>query len=203
MVDYVSSKFSPKELVVDVNIIQGDSASVEAKAVYMSAILLRYLAPAIPPLAVVTITKAIHQACGNVRLPVVSMLCGGAVKLVSNYFFVNIPQWNLKGAAISTVLCYTVIAIINCVAFKKIHIRIKPLAVSLKSGIPAFATGGAAYCAYFLILQGKFPIIGTCIAVVSGALACGICAFFIRAIDSGDEKVLFKGGKISKFLKIH
>ena len=31
MVDYVSSKFSPKELVVDVNIIQGDSASAEAK----------------------------------------------------------------------------------------------------------------------------------------------------------------------------
>lgn len=32
MVDYVSQKFSPKELVVDVNIIQGDSASEEAKA---------------------------------------------------------------------------------------------------------------------------------------------------------------------------
>jgi len=31
MVDYVSSKFNPKELVVDVNIIQGDSASIEAK----------------------------------------------------------------------------------------------------------------------------------------------------------------------------
>ena len=31
MVDYVSTKFSPKELVVDVNIIQGDSASIEAK----------------------------------------------------------------------------------------------------------------------------------------------------------------------------
>ena len=31
MVDYVSKKFSPKELVVDVNIIQGDSASSAAK----------------------------------------------------------------------------------------------------------------------------------------------------------------------------
>ena len=31
MVDYVSEKFTPKELVVDVNIIQGDSASVETK----------------------------------------------------------------------------------------------------------------------------------------------------------------------------
>ncbi len=31
MVDYVSSKFTPKELVVDVNIIQGDSASPETK----------------------------------------------------------------------------------------------------------------------------------------------------------------------------
>ena len=31
MVDYVSSKFSPKELVVDVNIIQGDSASNATK----------------------------------------------------------------------------------------------------------------------------------------------------------------------------
>ncbi len=31
MVDYVSEKFTPKELVVDVNIIQGDSASAETK----------------------------------------------------------------------------------------------------------------------------------------------------------------------------
>ena len=31
MVDYVSEKFTPKELVVDVNIIQGDSASEEIK----------------------------------------------------------------------------------------------------------------------------------------------------------------------------
>ena len=31
MVDYVSKKFTPKELVVDVNIIQGDSASIETK----------------------------------------------------------------------------------------------------------------------------------------------------------------------------
>ena len=31
MVDYVSSKFTKKELVVDVNIIQGDSASLDAK----------------------------------------------------------------------------------------------------------------------------------------------------------------------------
>ena len=31
MVDYVSSKFSKKELVVDVNIIQGDSTSLETK----------------------------------------------------------------------------------------------------------------------------------------------------------------------------
>ena len=31
MVDYVSEKFTPKELVVDVNIIQGDSASADTK----------------------------------------------------------------------------------------------------------------------------------------------------------------------------
>ena len=31
MVDYVSSKFTPKELVVDVNVIQGDSASEKTK----------------------------------------------------------------------------------------------------------------------------------------------------------------------------
>ena len=31
MVDYVSAKFTPKELVVDVNIIQGDSANPNIK----------------------------------------------------------------------------------------------------------------------------------------------------------------------------
>ncbi len=183
------------------NILYG--ASVDAEAVHVSAVLLKYLTPAIPPLAVVTVTNAIHQACGNVRLPVLSMLCGAAVKLASNYFFVSIPQFNIKGAAISTVLCYTVIAVINCSAFKRINVRMKIISIFIKSGIPAFATGAAAYCTYFVVLHGEFPIIGTCAAVIAGVLAWAVCAVFIRAIDEEDEKMLFKGVKISKFLKIH
>jgi len=177
--------------------------SVESEAIAVSGELLAYLALAVPALGTVTVTNAVHQACGNVRLPIISMLCGTGVKLISNYFFVSVPKINIKGAAISTVLCYTIIAVINCAALSRLKIRVAFSKIYVKPIILAVITGVAAYSAFIPFSGGSTAKIGVITAVLAGALVCGVCAVLFGAVDEEERKLVFKGGKISKFLKIH
>ncbi len=177
--------------------------SVDREAIVLSGKLLAYLAVAIPAMGTVTVTNAIHQACGNVKLPVVSMLFGAAVKLVTNSFFVSIPEINIKGAAIGTILCYTVIAVINWVAFVRRGIQISVVKTFFKPAILALVAGGAAYGAFSCFADGSFAKVGVIVSVLAGVCACGLCALLIGSVGENEEKNVFKGGKISKFLKIH
>lgn len=177
--------------------------SIDRDAIAMSGKLLAYLAVAVPAMGTVSVTNAIHQACGNVKLPVISMLCGAVIKLVSNYFLVSIPQINIKGAAIGTILCYTVIAIINCAAFAKLNIRISFIKTYFKPAILALVTGFAACGTFFAFAGGEFAKIGVVISIFAGLLVCGLCALLIGVLGEEERKNVFKGGKISKFLKIH
>ncbi|MBQ9990521.1 MAG: polysaccharide biosynthesis C-terminal domain-containing protein, partial [Lachnospiraceae bacterium] len=54
-------------------------------------------------------TNALLQAMGKVNVPVVTMLTGGAVKLLVNYTLVGTPSINIHGAPIGTLCCYATI----------------------------------------------------------------------------------------------
>ena len=177
--------------------------SIDRDAIVLSGKLLAYLAVAIPAMGTVTVTNAIHQACGNVKLPVVSMLFGAVVKLMANYFFVGIPEINIKGAAIGTILCYTVIAVVNCAAFARHGMRISFAKTFLKPAILALVTGGVAAGVFSCFAGGDFARIGAVAAVFAGMCACGVCALTVGAVGEDERKCVFKGGEISKFLKIH
>lgn len=54
---------------------------------------------------------SVFQALGKPQLPVKIMLGGVAVKLIGNLILVSVPNLNIAGAALSTLLCYIVIFI--------------------------------------------------------------------------------------------
>ena len=177
--------------------------SLAADAIHASGRMLAILACAVPFLGTVTITNAIHQARGNVRLPVVSMLCGAAVKLISNWVFVSIPQININGAAISTILCYTVIAVINMRALRRTGVRLRLSRIYGKNLLVALATGAAAYGAYLPFAGGDHMKLGVLVAVLAGCAACAAGLFLFKALTPEDLKLLPQDKKISKFLKLH
>lgn len=183
------------------NLLYG--GSIEADAINMAGELLSILALAVPSLCAVTVTSSLHQACGNVRLPVVSMLCGAIVKLVSNCILVNISQINIKGAAISTILCYTVIAAINIVALKKLHISLGLKKLTVKLCVIGILTGVGAYATYIPFFGNNLGRIGAVIAVFVGITVCLIGTFGLKMMEEEELKLVFRSKKISKFLKIH
>lgn len=75
---------------------------------------------------------SILQAAGKPQLPVKIMMAGVAAKLIGNLILVPIPELNISGAAISTLLCYFVIFVCSfyCV-IKVTNIPTKNLFVNL------------------------------------------------------------------------
>ncbi|MBQ7337753.1 MAG: polysaccharide biosynthesis protein [Clostridia bacterium] len=111
-----------------------------------AAPMLSLLAVSVAFSGMITTTNATLQAFGQVRVPIVSMLFGSAVKLLSAYILISQPDINILGAPISTLLCNSVIVGINLqVLYRRTGVGgevnktlLQPLAVSLPSvGIPA------------------------------------------------------------------
>lgn len=175
---------------------------IDAECISASAHLLGVVSLGTVPLAIVTATNAVHQAMGRAHIPVISISCGAAIKIFSNYILVMMPQVNIAGAAISTVLCYMTAMFINLLTLKKYG----GMSPDLKNSvIKPVITGGAVFAAASAVYAKSLPLFGvrvsTVIAIFAGALVGTLLAFFLGNITKYDKKLLFGRKKIFKFIE--
>ena len=65
------------------------------------------------------LTNGILQAYGRERITVLTLLCGGALKIAANYLMVSNPAIGIRGAAAGTLYCYSFIVLLNAVAIAR------------------------------------------------------------------------------------
>ena len=142
------------------------------------------------------------QAVGRVDLPVKLMAIGVAVKIITNYVLVGIPEINIQGAPIGTFVCYLFISVVG-VFFLCRHTKIvpnfmsilvKPLLASLVCGVGAFVS----YHLFNYFMSGK---IATILAVIVAIIVYIFCLFIFKAIQKEDVLQMPKGKKIARFLE--
>ncbi len=174
---------------------------IDTECISVSARLLTQLTYAIPLLALVTVTNAIHQALGHPNVPVVSMVAGAAVKVVSNLLLVGRADINIYGAATSTVFCYAAIAVLNIVALKKypfVEICISKIFIKPAiCGAAVFISASRFYSCLSSRIDGR---ISTILSVFAGIAVCIFCAFCVGMVGKDEKKLIFGEKKISKFL---
>lgn len=110
--------------------------------------ILKYLSLSIPFLVLMQITTSILQGMGRMKIPVINMLIGAIIKLFLTLKLVSIPNININGAIISSIVAYAIITILNmgylkCYAKYKINwgqVFIKPLIASLIMMIVSLST---------------------------------------------------------------
>ena len=95
-------------------------------SVVSAAPLLSLLAPSTFFICVLSVSNAILQANGHERKPVVSMLAGAAVKIVSNTILIRFI--GMSGTPISTFLCYLTATALN------IYFVVKYVGLKLRFG---------------------------------------------------------------------
>ena len=148
-------------------------------------------------LCVASLTSTALQALGKPLVPVGTMVLGAVVKIVANYVLIAIPGIELKGAAIGTVLCYVLIAILN-LAYLARQIQFKPNLI-LTYGKPLLASivmGVLCFGAYRLIPG----VIGLVLAVGVGGVTYVVTLVLSGGVTPEDVRILPKGEKLAALL---
>ena len=157
---------------------------------------------------VMLLTNSIMQAHGKVSLPIYTMLIGGTVKVVINYFLVGNPDINIKGAPIGTLACYGLVALINLiVVYRMLEDKPSYFAIFFKPVLASAVMGAAAWACHGLLsrfLTGSFAAEGL---ATLGAIGIAVVVYLIlvlalRMITAEDLKMIPKGDKIAHLLRI-
>ncbi len=125
----------------------GEQASVD-----VAAPLLTVLAFSVCSSCLMGITNAVLQAYRKAMLPIFSMFIGTAVKIVSAYLLMGIPEVGMYGAAISTLLCNTVAVGMN-LYFMDRHTEAdyNILRLSLSPMVASFLSIGTSFAVWRLL----------------------------------------------------
>ena len=89
------------------------------QAAQAASVHLQTLGLAAVFVCLMAVTSGILQACEREKFPLFSLLCGGLLKLVTNYLMASRPDINVRGAAVSTLFCYALIALLNLLALRR------------------------------------------------------------------------------------
>ena len=156
---------------------------------------------------VVLMENAILQASGREKLTMVTMISGGLVKIVINWFLVARPEINIYGAPVGTLVSYAAMALMNyifmCFTLDKrpglLGIFGRPMLSSMLMGVAAsavYSLGGHVI--------GTEEWLGTAVCMVAAVgvavVVYLVCVIALRAITVSDLKLIPGGEKLGKLL---
>ncbi len=142
-----------------------------------------------------TLTGAI-QGLGRPNVPVINLLFGGVLKVITMVVLMKEPSINIQGAAVSTVVCYAAAGLLDAIYLvRKTNMRLNLWDVFGKP-ILSSALMGVAVHFLFAALSGAGvnSTIATLGSVGVGVALYGVLVFVLKMLSPGDL-ALIPGGK--------
>ena len=179
-------------------------SSKTASEIEVTAPLLTILGIAALFTGMTTPMTNLLQAIGKQNIPVINIGIGAVIKLILNLILVSIPGINIKGAAFGTLALYVFHFIASYIAIVKYSgVKINFVSSLLKPLISALACGGAALGVASMlprfISSGK---IVTVLSIAAAGIVYLVVLLLIKGITAEDMKMVPKGDKIAKLLKL-
>ena len=142
------------------------------------------------------------QAVGRVDLPVKLLSIGVIIKIILNYTLVGVPEINIQGAGVGTLICYI---FITTAAFyllcKEAHIVPNMISIFVKPLLAAICCAVSAIGSYSIIENFLPQKISTIAALVVAVVIYLLALVVFKAITKTDVLMLPKGEKIAKTLE--
>ena len=161
----------------------------------MAESIMRISAVGVLFLSVVQALTGVLQGVGKQRIPVVNLVLGGIVKIISMIVLMRIM--NIYGAAVSTLLCYIVAAVLDTLwLIRYMHLKIDIFDVFGKPLLSA-VTMGIYAAAVFRVLDGRGNI-ATLAAIAVGGIIYVIMAIILRVFSPSDLEFVPGGKKLEK-----
>ena len=171
------------------------------------------------------VCNSVLQAHGFVSLPVIIMVAGGVVKIITNYNVVIQPTIGIYGAPMGNILCFALCMTLDLVVMSRvlprrpryIQVFAKPLAASALMGLGAWAVYGLMSKLFEAtgIFMSADPVThevlglsrtgnaaATLLAILVAVAIYGVLVIALRAITKDDLMLMPKGEKIARMLHL-
>ena len=153
--------------------------------------------------------NAVLQASGKERYTMITMIVGGLVKILVNWFLVARRPINIYGAPIGTLTSYIVMCAMNFFFMSSTLERTPNLGrVLLKPVLCSAIMGGGAWACFGLALRlihmpGRLGLLAAMFLAMGAAVVIYVvCVVLMRAITREDLELIPKGNKIAALLHI-
>lgn len=167
---------------------------------------------------VTLVCNSILQAYGFVILPVIVMVLGGVVKIVTNYNLVGMASIGIFGAPTGSVLCFALCLALDLLIIARVirhrprfaPIFVKPFIASAMMGAAAWAVYGLLYRVLSHVPEGETERVITWMdnaVATMGAIGVAMVIYVVlvvalRAVSREDLALMPKGDKIAKLLRL-
>lgn len=166
----------------------------------LAAPYLTMISPGIVFICLLAVTNAVLQAYGHPRLPIISLLIGGTVKIIVGYILIGNPKFGMVGAPIGTVLCYVVASLINLLfILSKTDIRLGIVQFLLKPLWASALSVGVALLLDFATANILSDIIRLAVCVL---LAVALYLFIVIKMGLMRVEDILKMPAVERFLGI-
>lgn len=146
--------------------------------------------------------NGVLQGIGKPMIPVFALLAGIFVKIIVSYILIPMPQFNILGSIIGTVLSYSIAAVIEYIYIKKhLGMRLNIMEYFIKPIITVmvmFVFAKLSYIVFSKVLGGN---IATLLAIIVGGISYIIVLFMIGGINKSEILSMPKGHKIVGILQ--
>lgn len=133
---------------------------------------------------IVQATTSVLQGLGKQRIPMYTLLAGVICKIVLNYILIGIPQINIHGAPIASLVCYSVSMIPNLYyMLKYAKTRMNWSAWLIRPGIATLAMGLSVWLLREWLPVNRFTVL---LEVAAGVLVYAAAAIAVKAVTMDD-----------------
>ena len=147
-------------------------------------------------LTLVQTLSAVLQGLGKPIIPAINLFIGAIFKVILSYTLTAIPEVNIYGAAISTVVAYGAASVLDLYSVKKYaKIKLSVKDIFIKPFISAVGMAIVVFLGYSFLMNIIGGKLATIVAVLVGVIIYGILLIVTGAITSEDLSLLPKGKK--------
>ena len=133
---------------------------------------------------VVQATTSVLQGLGKQRIPMYTLVAGVVCKIVLNYVLIAIPEINIHGAPIASLVCYTVSMVPNLYyMLKYTKSKMNWMGWIVRPGIATAAMGVVVFAMRELLPGGRLMLL---VDVAVGVVVFAVAALAIKAITKED-----------------
>lgn len=161
--------------------------------------ILKYLAISVPFLVTTHITTSVLQGTQYYYRPVINLIIGCVIKVTLTMMLVPIPNINIYGAVIATIVSYTVVTILN-LTYMTVKFKYKPdiMGAFIKPAIASLAMIAGVMATYIKILEITTSNGVSClISIFVGIIIYVVLVVVLKIIEFDDikDKVLSRVSK--------